>query len=179
MGETKDTGRLNPRFKPDVHSFDMGGVALDQGFGIQTRLPRSHLASPCPWSFQLCRKSTCRRWDLPVKRLPAGRTAGMAQRNLSDVTHLSPARWAASRKQTGVGRTDSLSDKVEKLSLSQNSPYSFGFWTEVRSKNFLMSSKRDLGRRILPFLRQIQSSPTVGAYRGIIKSALETAAPPS
>jgi transposase len=40
---------------------------------------------------------SCRRLDLPVKDYLLAVLPGMARRNLSDVTHLTPARWAASR----------------------------------------------------------------------------------
>jgi transposase len=40
---------------------------------------------------------SCRRLDLPVKDYLLAVLPGMARRNLSDVTHISPARWAASR----------------------------------------------------------------------------------
>jgi transposase len=40
---------------------------------------------------------SCRRLDLPVKDYLLAVLPGMARRNLSHVTHLTPARWAASR----------------------------------------------------------------------------------
>lgn len=40
---------------------------------------------------------SCRRLGLPVKGYLQAVLPGMARRNLSDLTHLTPARWAASR----------------------------------------------------------------------------------
>jgi transposase len=40
---------------------------------------------------------SCRRLGVPVKDYLLAVLPGMARRNLSDVTHLTPARWAASR----------------------------------------------------------------------------------
>lgn len=40
---------------------------------------------------------SCRRLGLPVKRYLLAVLPGMARRNLSDLTHLTPARWAPSR----------------------------------------------------------------------------------
>jgi transposase len=40
---------------------------------------------------------SCRRLGVPIKAYLQAVLPGMARRNLSDLTHLTPARWAASR----------------------------------------------------------------------------------
>jgi hypothetical protein len=51
---------------------------------------------------------SCRRLGVPVKDYLLAVLPGMARRNLSDVTRLTPARWVEFQKLTWVGRTDTL-----------------------------------------------------------------------